>query len=119
MVTEPQTSTPMQEWVAQALERMKPILDGPRHVYTDGETEEDMIRDTLERVEWLAQHFKVLPEPCCDSTPCHLTAYAEGHSAGYLEAMLWARNKVRDMRMEAAPEQRATWDVHPHEEDEG
>ncbi len=73
MVTQQeQTSTPMQDWVAQALERMKPILDGTdtfalltdQDMGTYFEVEKEAMTDVLERVEWLVQHFKVMPEPC-------------------------------------------------------
>lgn len=64
MVTQQQTSTPMQEWVAQALERMKPILDGSELTDRYFEVEKESMRDILERVEWLVDHFKVMPEPC-------------------------------------------------------
>lgn len=71
MVTQQQeTSTPMQDWVAQALDRMQPILDGTgvdqlnNHFWEHGShAHKEMITDVLERVEWLAQHFKVMPEP--------------------------------------------------------
>lgn len=112
MVTkQEEASTPMQEWVSQALERMKPILDGTgidqlnNHFWEHGShAHKDMITNVLDRVEWLAQHFKVLPEPlppqhCCHSLPCHLTAYSAGHQAGYIEAMTWAKDKVKDIRV--------------------
>lgn len=100
MVIEQQTSTPMQEWVAQALERMQPILDGVKITGRRLDIEDEDLSDILERVEWLAQHFKVMPEPCCKSALYHVTAYAEGHSAGYLDATLWALGRVKEIRAE-------------------
>lgn len=106
MVTKPQTSTPMQEWVAQALERMKPILDGRVVVgVTTEDWKQDAMTAMLEDMEWLVQHFKVMPEPC-------LADHSEIFRAGGVAAL----NSVV-ATMKAAPEQRATWDVHPHEED--
>ncbi len=65
MVIQQQTSTPMQDWVAQALDRMQPILDGKIVVGVMAEDyHQEMITAIMEDVEWLVQHFKVLPEPC-------------------------------------------------------
>lgn len=70
MVTQQETSTPMQDWVAQALEKLRPILDGDvpyanlRKGLMDLDVGEDAMSDALDRIEWLVQHFKVLPEPC-------------------------------------------------------
>jgi len=57
-------ATPMQDWVAQALDKMQPILDGSELTGRYFEVEKESMRDILDRVEWLVDHFKVMPEPC-------------------------------------------------------
>ncbi len=96
----------MQEWVAQALERMQPILDGSELTDRYFEVEKEAMRDILDRVEWLVQHFQVMPEPC----------YAD-HSEIFRAGGVAALNSVV-ARMESQPKD-MPWDYHPHEEDEG
>ncbi len=103
MVTEQlKSSTPMQEWVAQALERMQPILDGSELTDRYFEVEKEAMRDILNRVEWLVQHFQVMPEPC------HAD-HSEIFRAGGVAAL---NSVVATMKVMPEP-----WDFHPHEED--
>jgi hypothetical protein len=87
----------MQDWVAQALDRMQPVLDGKVVVGVMAEDyHQEMMTAIMEDVEWLVQHFKVLPEPCHQD---HSKTFKAGLDA-YLRGS-------------------SDWDVHPYEEDEG
>lgn len=89
MVTQQGSSTPMQDWVAQALDRMQPILDGIEITDRFYDVEKEALGDILDRVEWLADHFKVLPEPCHGTNECPswYKGFYAGIKAGGLAAM--------------------------------
>jgi hypothetical protein len=86
-------ATSMQEWVAQALERMQPILDGKIVVgIMAGDWRQEAGQDILERVEWLANHFKVMPEPC------HVD-HSEIFNAGGVAALNMLEAKLRQLEL--------------------
>lgn len=103
MVTQQQTSTPMQEWVAQALDRMQPILDGKVVVGILAEDwHQEAMTAIMEDVEWLVQHFKVLPEPCNgdengeNQCPGWYAGYNIGMRVGGLATMEELRRRLDD-----------------------